>query len=233
MNSTVDGIVHWHWAIAVLYIVLFVVFHFVHGKKAGGSLMTYGYATYENENKISVLYILRALLMAVCVIGATYLVSYVYYTLNCHGIHFFKWGTNVLPTGKLSTYLLYFVLELPYFIMVGLASRSLSINNGYRKDGSGMKRSVLLSLAMSTIGLVVMLIIFDITVQTTGHVLFTADRGYIFFTGLFGTLPYLALCGLINCFITNKTNSVYAGVFSAALLSAWSLVGGFPMSSIM
>lgn len=233
MNSTVDGIVHWHWAIAALYIVLFVVFHFVHGKKAGGSLMTYGYATYENGNKVSVLYILRALLMAVCVIGATYLISYIYYTLNCHGIHFFKWGTNVLPTGKLSTYLLYFILELPYFIMVGLASRSLSINNGYRKDGSGMKNSVLLSLAMSTIGLIVMLIIFDITVQTTGHVLFTANRGYIFFTGLFGTLPYLALCGLINCFITNKTNSVYAGVFSAALLSAWSLVGGFPMSAIM
>lgn len=229
MNATVDGISHWHWAVATIYLAFFVIFHFVHGRKAGGNLMTYGYSTSENENKISILYILRALLMAVCVIGATYLIFYVYYTLNCHGVHLFKWGVNVLPQYKLSAYLLYFVLELPYFIMVGLASRSLSINNGYRRDGSGMTRSVLLSLAMSTVGLVIALLVFDLTILTTGTVLFPDNAGFIFFTGLFGTLPFLALCGLINCFITNKTNSVYAGVFSAALLSAWALVGGFPM----
>lgn len=229
MNPTVDGIVHWHWAIAALYVVFFLIFHFVHGRKAGGSLMTYGYATHETENKISPLYILRALLFSACVIGATYLVFLVYYNLNNHGVQFFKWGIGILPEHKLPTYLLYFLLELPYFIMVGLASRSLSINNGYRKDGSGMKNSVLLSLAMSTVGLCIFLLIFVITAVTTGYIMFPDNSGFIFFTGLFGTLPYLALCGLINCFITNKTNSVYAGVIAGALLSAWALVSGFPM----
>lgn len=229
MNSTVDGIVHWHWAIAVIYAVLFVIFHFIHGKKAGGNLMTYGLSTEDDENRVSLRYVFRAVLFSCLVIGGAYLVYSLYHAVTGESIAFTKWTMNSISREKSSFFLVYVVIEIPYLVMVGLLNRSISVNNGYRQDGKGMKNSIIASLLVNASGLAVSCIIFYIIVSSTGFVPFTTDRGYIFYTGLFGTLLYIAMCGLVNCYITNRTNSIYAGTIAAALLSAWSLVGNFPM----
>ena len=229
MNSTVNGIVVWHWITCVVYIVLFAVFHVVQGKKAGGNLMTYGLSTQEEFNAVGIGYILRSLLLAVCTLGSTYALFLVYYEFTGESICFVKWCFNKIPTFNIGTFLLYSLLELPFPIMVGLCNRSISVNNGYRKDGKGMRSSIIVSLFVSSSGLVIFLMVFLANILLTGGILFNANRGYIFFTGLSGTLLYIGMCGLVNCFITNKTNSIYAGTFAAAMLSALSLVGNFPM----
>ncbi len=232
MNSTVDGIVHWHWALGVLYIGIFLAFHFLQGKKNGGNLMNYGLSTEPDRNAICITYILRAAAFAVCIFGSAYGLFTVFHQITGHNISMVKWNMGVLPDFKLSQFGIYLLLDLPYLLTVSLACRSLNVNNGSREKGKGMRNSVLLSLAISSIGLVVALGVFLITVATTGQVLFTADRGYIFFTGLSGTLPWLAICGLINCYVINRTNSGYAGVMTATLFSVWGLVAGFPMAAL-
>lgn len=232
MNSTADGLVHWHWAVASIYVVLFLLFHFLYARKQGGCLMTYGLATEAEENKIRPAYILRAITMSVTVFLTAYLVYMLYYRYVGHAISFTKWKMGPISNYKTGQYLLYFLLELPYLVAVGLASRSISINNGERRQGEGMRRSVALSLSISSIGLIVYQAVFLIVLMTTGHVLYTSTRGYMFFTGLFGNIPWLAVCGLLNCYITNKTNSVYTGVLTATMFQVWALVGNFPMNMI-
>ncbi len=34
-------------------------------------------------------------------------------------------------------------------------------------------------------------------------------------------IPAFAVSNTINCYITNKTNSIYAGLFSAVMWSTW------------
>lgn len=229
MNTTVNGLVHWRWAVAAFYLVMFLAFHFAYGKRNGGNLITYGFATAAEEKKISAGYILRAILLGVCVVGAAYGLYLVYYEFAKVSICVVKWQLNKIPSENWRVFLLYFAVEIPYLVVISLANRSVSMNNGARGAGKGMRNSMLMSVLISTSGLVVALIVFVACIFFRGELLFQANRGYIFFTGLGGTLPFIAICGLINCYITNRTNSIYAGTTAAALLSVWTMVGNFSL----
>lgn len=227
LNFSADGMVFWHWVMAAIYITMFLVFHFVYAKRHGGCLMTYGLATEAEENRINIKYVLCALLFAAVVFLSTYLLLTVFYNLTHHSISFMKWKMGFIPNYKIGTFLLYFVLELPYLFTSGLASRSLNVNNGDRRKGASMRRSVALSLAISSIGLIVADIVLTIVVTTSGKIIVPQVT---FYTGLLSMLPWLAISGLVNCYLTNKTNSTYTGVFCATLISAWSLAGNFPIA---
>lgn len=223
LDNTANGFVLWSLISAGVILILFLVFHYFYGKRAGGCLMTYGLSTKAETNEIGIGYILKALFFACCIIGITYASYLLMYYLTGGDIHI--WLASIRPVTyiRMPYYPVYFILQIPFFLFSTLAGRSISLNNGERTGGSGMRNSMILSLLFGILGLGLLFLVFNITFRTTGIVLFPKNRGYIYAGAVFSMIPAFAVSNTINCYVTNKTNSIYAGLFSAVMWSAWIL----------
>lgn len=221
LDNTANGFALWSLVTACIVLLLFLLYHYLYGKKVGGNLMTYGLSTAENENRVHIAYILKALLFACCIVGITYAAYLLMYYITGGDIHI--WLASIRPVTyiRMPYYPVYFFLQIPFFLFSTLAGRSISLNNGERTKGSGMRNSMILSLLFGVLGLGLLFLVFNIVFRTTGTVLFPKNRGYIYAGAIFSMIPAFAVSNTINCYITNKTNSIYAGLFSAVMWSTW------------
>lgn len=224
LDNTANGVAVWSLISACALLAIFFVYHFLYGKKHGGSLMTYGLATQPDENRVTLPYIAKAFGFAAVVIGGTYLAYSLMYTATCGDIHIWLATLRPVTLIRLPYFPLYFLLQFPFYLTGTLCGRSFSLNNGERSKGAGMRNSLLLSLLIGILGLSVIFIVFNIAFRTSGTVLFPANRGYIYAGAIFSMLPAFAVGNTINCYVTNKTNSIYAGLFSGVLWSTWVVI---------
>ena len=225
MDANANGFAIWGAVSALVLLMLFLIFHFTHGRKHGGNLMTYGLATEPEKNRIGIKYLLKALLFALLVVGGTFLVYLLMYGITGGDIHI--WLATLRPVTFIRAPLfpLYFLLQLPFFFVATVAGRSISLNNGERTSGKGMRNSLILSGLIGVLGMGLLFLVFELVLWNQSVVLFAQDRGYIACDGIFAMLPALLIGNLINCYITNKTNSNWAGVFTAMMWTAWICVG--------
>lgn len=214
------------WAVlsAVVLFAYFLFYHFTYGKKNGGNLMTYGLSTAATENHISLRYLGKALAFSALVIGTTYLCYLAMYVATGGDIHL--WLATIRPVTPIRVKYLpaYLLMQAPFYVAGTIAGRSISLNNGERSKGHGMRNSLILSLLIGILGLAAIFTIFEIVFRTTGTVLFPQNRGYIYAGAIFSMLPSFSVGNTINCYVTNKTNSIWAGLFSGILWSTWVLV---------
>ncbi len=225
LDATANGFALWSLITGLVLLVFFLVFHFAFGAKRGGNARTYGLATAETDG-FHVSYVLKSLLFALLVTGSTYIVYIFLFYLTREDMRVWLAVIRPIPMFRIRYLLAYLLIQLPFFLAGGLAARSINMNNGERTGGLRMFRSVLLSALVGMAGLIVMFLVYWITFKTTGVVLFPNDRGYIFAGAIYSMLPSFLVGNCINCYITNKTNSVYAGVLCAVLWATWIMVGG-------
>lgn len=224
LDNTANGFAIWSLISACALLVFFLIYHFGYGKKHGGNLMTYGLSSEAAANRIGIGYLGRAFAFAVTVIGGSYLAYTIMYCITCGDIHIWLATLRPVTLIRLPYFPLYFLLQFPFYLVGTLCGRSFSLNNGERSKGAGMRSSLLLSLLIGILGLSIIFIVFNIAFRTTGTVLFPENRGYIYAGAIFSMLPAFAVGNTINCYITNKTNSIYAGLFSAVLWSTWVMI---------
>lgn len=224
LDNTANGFALWSLTTSCVILVLFLLYHFLYGKKVGGNLMTYGLSTAAEENRIGIGYIWKAFLFACCTIGSAYGAYLFMYYLTGGDIHI--WLASIRPVTyiRMPYYPVYFLVQIPFFLFSTLAGRSISLNNGERTEGSGMRNSLVLSLLFGILGLGLLFVIYNVVFRTTGTVLFPKNRGYIYAGAIFSMIPAFAVSNTINCYVTNKTNSIYAGLFSAVMWSTWIMV---------
>lgn len=225
LDTTANGFVLWSLITGIVLLVFFLVFHFAFGKKRGGDARSYGLATGKDDG-FHIGYVLKALSFALAVTGATYIVYIFLFYLTQEDMRVWLAVIRPIPMFRIRYVPVYLLIQLPFFLTGGLAARSINMNNGERANGMAMFRSVLLSALIGMVGLIVMFIVYWVTFKTTGIVLFPNDRGYIFAGAIYSMFPSFLVGNCINCYITNKTNSVYAGVFCAVLWATWIMVGG-------
>ena len=225
LDTTANGFAIWSFITGLVLLVFFLVFHFAFGKNRGGNVRSYGLATAESDG-FHISYVAKAFLFALLVTGTTYVVYILLFYLTCEDMRVWLAVIRPVPTFRIKYVPVYLLIQLPFFLTGGLAARSINMNNGERSNGKSMFLSVLTSALIGMAGLVVMFLVYWVTFKTTGIVLFPNDRGYIFAGAIYSMLPSFLVGNCINCYITNKTNSVYAGVFCAVLWATWIMVGG-------
>ena len=225
LDATANGFAIWSFITGLVLLVFFLVFHFAFGKNRGGNARTYGLATAETDG-FHFSYLWKAILFALAVTGTTYLVYIFLFFVTREDMRVWLAVIRPVPLFRVKYLPAYLLIQLPFFLTGSLAARSINMNNGERSGGLGMFRSVLLSALVGMAGLIVMFIVYWVTFKMTGVVLFPNDRGYIFAGAIYSMLPSFLVGNCINCYITNKTNSVYAGVLCAVLWATWIMVGG-------
>lgn len=224
LDATANGISIWAILSSILLFAFFLFYHYTYGRKNNGCLMNYGLSTETAENKIRLSYILKALSFALIIIGGTYIAYMFMYEITSGDVHI--WLATLRPVTfiRIKYIPLYLLLQAPFYFAGTIAGRSISLNNGERSKGHGMRNSLIISLLIGILGLFIIFLVFNIVFRTTGVVLFNQNRGYIYAGAIFAMLPSFAVGNTINCYVTNKTNSIYAGLFSGILWSTWVLV---------
>lgn len=224
LDNTANGVAIWAVLSAIILFAYFLFYHFSYGRKNGGSLMTYGLSTEAEENRISIAYLGKALAFAVLCIGVTYLCYLVMYFVTAGDIHL--WLATLRPVTLIrAKYVpVYLLMQAPFYFAGTIAGRSISLNNGERSKGHGMRNSLILSLLIGILGLAATFTIFEMVFRTTGTVIFPNNRGYIYAGAIFSMLPSFSVGNTINCYVTNKTNSIWAGLFTGIIWSTWVLV---------
>lgn len=224
LDNTANGMSIWAILSAIVLFIFFLFYHFTYGKKNGGSLMTYGLSTEAEENRISIGYLGKALAFACLTIGVTYLCYFVMYEVTGGDIHLWLATIRPITLIRVKYIPVYLLAQAPFYFAGTIAGRSISLNNGERSKGHGMRNSLILSLLIGILGLAITFTVFELVFHSTGTVLFPANRGYIYAGAIFSMLPSFSVGNTINCYVTNKTNSIWAGLFTGIIWSTWVLV---------
>ena len=212
----------WQWLVSLVFIVLFLIYHFAYGKKHGGNARNYGLAT-SDDGKFSIVYILKSALYGLLVVGSGYLLMAFATHYTNQGLHIATFMLRTLAANRTGIFFIYFLMSVPYFLSSSLAAKSL----GIRGDGT-MKTNVKNVGIMSAIaigGLFILWVVFILSLCRANYVLpmFAVNRLYILGVGLVPIMIGIGIGNMINVFISQKTNSIWPGLFSAVIWGTWTI----------
>ncbi|MDD4011357.1 MAG: alpha/beta hydrolase [Sphaerochaetaceae bacterium] len=212
----------WQWLLSIVYIALFLVYHFFYGKKNGGDFRSYGFATSDTK-AFDITYILKALLYGVIVIGSGYLLMAFASHYTQQGLHIATFMLRTLDANRTAIFLVYFLMSVPYFLSSSLMAKTLGIN------GDGTTRTAFKNVgimsAIALAGLFILWVVFVVCLSRFNYILpmFKVNRLYILGVGIIPILIGIGVGNAINVFITQKTNSIWPGLFSAVLWGTWTI----------
>ena len=223
LGGTNNTYISWQWMVALGMLILFLVYHFAYGKKNGGNLVSYGFAT-SDDGKFKIGYILKAFLFGLITVGCGYLVFALISAYTKQGLHIATFMMSVINTNRTFAVLMYFIFLIPYFLISSLAFKAVGISD---KENSVAKTTVL--GAVITVGGIFLLWLVFIMVLNFGNTLtslnyFMKDRFYIYSIAILPLVIGMSIANALNIFVSKKTNSVWAGLFTALLWGAWMIV---------
>lgn len=223
LGGTNNAYISWQWTVAVALLALFLVFHFAWGKKNGGGIRAYGFAT-GNDDKFHIAYVGKALALGLCSVGVGYLLFAFVSAYTQQGLHIGTFMLNTLKTNRTLAFVMYFLFQIPYFLCSSLAYKSIGVGEG-DDSGKGIAKTVGITTLISMGGLLLMWLIFFLLV-TVGHTLtplgyFRNDRMYIYTIAILPLVIGMAVANALNIYVSKKTNSIWAGLFTALLWGSW------------
>lgn len=224
LGGTNNTYISWQWTVSIAFLVFFLLFHFLYGRKNGGNLRTYGFAT-SDEDGFHPVYVLKSLALGAAIVGIGYGFFAILSAYTQQGIHIATFMLNTLKTNRTLCVVMYFLFQIPYFLTSSMAMKTLSIDKiGEGKKGSTIK-AVAATTAISMGGLFLLWLGFILMV-TQGHTLtslsyFMQDRMYIYTIAILPLVLGMAVANALNIYVSKKTNSIWAGLFTALLFGAW------------
>lgn len=210
----------WAAGTAVIFLVLFAIWHFVTAKSAGDrNAVTYGLSTSTENPEFKWKYIGKSLLLAIITLGIPYtLLCLVYNTLNLD-YRFIVVMFHPMDFVHFKIFLVYLIPSLIFFF-----AASLVTNNWFRtKEFTGAK--AIIPYAANALIAVAGLIVFDliqyITMFQTGAVKWGGGIDLMLGIVEWQLIPLIAFASMIATYFYKKTANIYTGVFTSAVLVAW------------
>jgi len=213
-------------------LVIFLVYYFIWGRKAGENAKSLGFATSDTK-KFSVGYIFKSLLFGICVVGAGYLLMGFIGKWTQQGLHINTLQFSNLSRKRVMCWLVYFVYLVPYFLCTSLATKSLGIK--YDGTTKNLILNVLKTTAITVGGLFVFYVIFALQLKFTHTVMEGFRTGILYAYGL-AILPLtigITVGNALNVYISSKTRSIWPGLFTAILWGVWTLCSAGGMTNNM
>lgn len=226
IGGTNNSFVSWQWMVSLAMLVFFLIFHFVWGKKHGGNIKNYGFSTGEDKSKRWT-YIFKALLFGVLTVGSGYLVFALISAYTHQGLHIATFMMSLINPNRSLAFPVYFLFLVPYFVTTSLAFQSIGITNT-PDDTKGMLKSIGMGSGVAVGGLFLVWLIY-ILVLSKAHTLtswyyFMEDRMYIYGIAILPLVIGMVVANALNIFISKKTKSSWAGLFTALLWGAWMII---------
>ena len=226
LGGTNNTYISWQWTVSLAMLVYFLIYHFAYGRKNGGNLMTYGFST-SADGKIQPAYILKAFFFGLLTVGSGYLLFALISAYTKQGLHIATFMMSLVNTNRTFAVLMYFIFLIPYFLVSSLALRSLGINDT-EDSGKGLLKTTAAGAAITVGGIFLLWLVF-ILILNIGNTLtnadyFMKDRMYIYSIAIFPLVIGMSIANALNMYISKKTNSIWAGLFTALLWGAWMIV---------
>lgn len=194
------------WAVCngTLGIVIFVVSHYLFGKKHGMTLDRYGVKTTPKE-------IFKTFLAALLNFGVFYGILFMLYDLLHVDYRFLFNSARVFDLRMLKVSLMYIPIFFIFYI-----SNSLRVNNSLRfKEGKEWQNILLCCLA-NTLGLITIFLIQYIYFYFKGTVFWQNEWLYI--NLLFGVIPVMFILPIYNRIFFKMTGKIYLGAMTTCMI---------------
>ena len=218
LGSTPNGYMVWTLLSAILLVVVTIIFHNVYGKKHGGSLKAYGFAT-TADNKVGIGYIVKAAVFSLILFMLGYFIIMLVFQYANTDLHLWTMSLRPLTGERLATMPWYFIGFLPYFLMFTLAGKGL----GLESEKISYKKSVFIGTICGVTGLLILFIIYEIILRTS-RPFYTGDFAHFYMSLLENVIPSFGVAMGLNLYIGRKTKSIYAGIFIGAAIVAFGIV---------
>ena len=226
LSGTNNTYISWQWTVAIAMLVYFLIYHFAYGRRNGGNFKTYGFST-SDEGKFQPGYIIKSFFYGLLTVGSGYLLFALISAYTKQGLHIATFMMSVINTNRTLAVLMYFVFLIPYFLVSSLALRSIGINNT-EDTGKGLLKTTAAGAGITVGGIFLLWLVF-ILILNFGNTLtnadyFMKDRMYIYTIAIFPLVIGMTIANALNMYISKKTNSIWAGLFTALLWGAWMIV---------
>ncbi|MBN2470509.1 MAG: alpha/beta hydrolase, partial [Anaerolineae bacterium] len=219
-QNITTGLVVWAAGNGLISLILFLLWHFLLNKKAGGTTGTYGLTW---NGKYSAAKIGKSFVLAVVILVPAYLLLVLADWL--FKIDFRLWVLAFKPMsarhfGIMLAYLPFFGF---FFLILstGLTAQLRRVDAAGNPIGVG--RAMLINVVLLVIGFVGLLLIQYIPLLT-GSVMPLAEP--LLTIVAFQFIPIMAIVALILTYFAHKTGRVWVGAFLCAMLVTWYIVAG-------
>lgn len=217
-QSITTGVMFWALGNALISLVLFVLWHFTSGRRAGGSLAAYGLAAPAGRTGR---HIGKSALLAITVCGGTYLLLAFSYWAFLTDFRFWVFNLHLMDAARFRIFLTY-LLPFTVFAIVIATVLHGQLRPSERHAGPG--RRVFLSGIALAAGVLLLTIINYIPLLSGGTL--WIDSQPLLSIVAFQFIPFLFIIGAVSTYYADRTGTVYTGAFISGILISWLNVAG-------
>jgi len=210
------------WAVGngIIFLVMFLVWHFVSAKMAKGrNTISYGLSTNPEIPSFKWASIGKSLLLAICTLGIPYILLCLVFSVLKVDYRFIVVMFHPMDFVHFKVFLVYLIPSILFFF----ASSLISYSWFRTREFSGIKSIIpyIANALIVILGLVVLNLMQYVTLFATGSVKFPDVVSSLLAIAEWQLIPLLALASGIATYLNKKTSNIYAGVFTSAALVAW------------
>lgn len=233
-------IVVWQWYMSIVMLACFLFYHFSYGKKNGGNLRTYGFAS-SNDGKFSLAYVGKAFAFGLLTVGAGYLAFALVSAYTKQGIHIATFMLSTISTKRTFAAFMFFLFQIPYFVISSLAFKSLGFAEGKTSTVKSVALTVLFSVGSLFIYWVFFLLFLTGKNEMPYYIydqtsliwrLICPNRAHVYVMLKMPLTLCMAVATTLNLTVSKKTKSIWTGLFTALLFGTWMLVSCGEISKI-
>lgn len=213
------------WAVinGIMFLILFLVWHYAFGKKAGGSVAVYGLSTSSDKNEFSWKYIGKTLLLTGTILGSVQLVAALVGHIFKIDFRFWVIGFKALDFAHIKIALVYF-WPFFFFFLIGALAAQTYLRTKQLEGKYAVVVPYLASILVNGLGMLVLVLMHYIPAVINGTPGFPnynleAVVGFQFIV----TLPF---AGIIATYFSKKTSNIYLpALINAGFITMYVVIG--------
>jgi pimeloyl-ACP methyl ester carboxylesterase len=218
-QSITNVVMAWALTNAVIFLVLFLIWHFAQNRKAGGNFTTYG-LTWEN-GKLNWKKIGKSLLLAIVVTFSGYLLLALTDFFFKTDFRIYVFAVKLFSLVQFKVYLGYLIPFFVYFLIAGMV-----INSQLRLDRENgqapMWKAILVNVVLMALPYI-LLNLWEYIPLYAGKAL---PNDALTTIVMYQFIPLLGISGALSTYFFRKTGHVWVGAFLNTLLLVWIMVAG-------
>lgn len=216
-----NGFLAWGLLCAIALIIFFVIFHNTYGKKNGGTVRSYGFATSNTGEGFSFMYIVKSFVFGAVIFMAGYLILLLLFKYALTDLHVWVMSVRPLSKYRIGTFPVYYISFAPFFVSFLLAANSLGKNKELEAKRPGL--AIVISIVTGMAGLILLFIVHEITMRTS-HPFIETNMAAFFMDFLVCLVPEIGIAMGFSMYMKQKTNSYIPGIFFSIALVAMCMI---------
>ncbi len=218
-------IVFWAIGNGLIFLLLFLLWHFIFNKKQGANANTYGLA--NEKGKLEWRKIGKGFLLALSVAFCGYLLLAATDFFFKTDFRFYVFAVKLMSLNQFRIFLCYLIPFIVFFLISSLVNTGFFSLTGKKDAEAPLWKAILLNVVLSTLGFVIFLLWQYIPLYAGGVQADAATpNGPLYVIVAYQYIPLLAIASAVSTWFYRKTGRIYTGAFLAAMLITWIIIAG-------